>query len=357
MKLYAVILCGGRGERFWPRSRRNTPKQFAALLGRHSLLQQTSERVRGVCPVSRQVFVAPAELEKQVRTQVKPAKGRLLLEPQGKNTAPAIGLAAAWLQAESADATMLVLPSDHLVEDKAGFLASVRFAAELAQEHLLVTFGIPPSRPDTGYGYIQMGDRIRSGEGQTAHKVRGFREKPDPQTAAGYVSSGSFLWNSGMFVWRVDAIMDAFRRFLPELASELVKFSKAVGTKGESSALARVYRCAESISIDYAVMEKADNLAVVRAGFDWDDLGSWPALSRHLKPDAAGNTAQGLSFPYNSHDCVVSSDAGLVALLGVRDLVVVRAGDAVLVAHKDELGSLKLALKEMAEKKETAKYL
>lgn len=357
MKLYAVILCGGKGERFWPRSRRANPKQFASLVGRGSLLQQTVARIRQLCPPSRRLFVAPVELEKQVRKQVRPASGCLLLEPEGKNTAPAIGLAAAWLQAKSPDSTMVVLPADHLVRNRQAFLAAVKFAAELAQEHLLVTFGIPPDRPDTGYGYIEIGDKIRTSNGKSAYKVLGFKEKPDYQTATEYVSAGHFLWNSGMFVWRVDAIMDAFRRFMPELAASLTRLTKTVGSKKEQAVVRQMYRQTENISIDYAVMEKADNIAVVRADFDWDDVGSWLALTRHLKPDAAGNVAQGLACLHNSHDCVVSSDTGLVALLGVKDLVVVRAADAVFVAQKSELDSLKAMLGTMAKDSKLRKFL
>lgn len=357
MKVYAVILCGGRGERFWPKSRRAEPKQFIGLFGSRSLLQETSERVKELCPKPRQVFVAPEEFKDQVQKQVSPARGCLLLEPDGRNTAPAIGMAAAWLAARSADATMVVLPADHLVGKQKELLAALRFATELAAEHLLVTFGIPPARPDTGYGYIQAGEKIRSVGGQTAHRVLGFREKPDAETARRYVSAGSSLWNSGMFVWRVDAIMDAFRRFLPEFSTALARYARAVGTKQERAALRQAYRKAPSISIDHAVMEKAENIAVIRAGFEWDDLGSWLALARHSDVDQSGNVVQGQGFFLNTHDCLVSSDTGLVAALGVKDLVIVRSGDAVLVAHRDELDALKLMLKTMGQNSQTRKFL
>ncbi len=357
MKLYAVILCGGRGERFWPKSRQSRPKQFVNLVGRMSLLQATASRVKPLCPASRQLFVAPRVFEKQVREQVRPTKGCLLLEPEGRNTAPAIGLAAAWLSARAPEATMVILPADHMVGRQREFLAAVRFAAELAQEHLLVTFGISPTRPDTGYGYIHAGQQIRSRGEMAACKVLGFREKPDAETARRYVESGDFLWNSGMFVWRVDAIMDAFRRFLPEFSYELSRLAKVVGTPKERTAIERAYRVAPATSIDYAVMEKADNIAVVRAGFEWDDLGSWLALARLLKPDRTGNVVDGLAFLHNTHDCVVSADSGLVAALGVRDLVIAKFQDAVLVAHRDGLDGLKVMLREMAGQKNTRRFL
>ena len=347
MNLYAVILCGGRGERFWPKSRRALPKQFIALFGQQSLTQETSARVLPLCPPKRQLFVAPAEFEPVLRRQLGKA-ANLVFEPMGRNTAPAIGLAAEYLKHEDPDATMLVLPADHLIEDRVAFLKAVRLGARLAQDGLLVTFGIRPERPDTGYGYIELGSRI-TGKGRlTAHRVLGFKEKPSPARARAYLAAGNYVWNSGMFIWRVDAILDAFRRFMPEFYDELEKFGKAIGTRREKPALARLYRNAQSISIDYAVMEKADNVACVRGTFDWDDVGSWLALVRHAKPDPAGNVAHGLLVARDSTNCVVDSDAGIVAALGVKDLVIVRAGDAVLVADRKHLGRMKQLLAEIA---------
>ena len=220
--------------------------------------------------------------------------------------------------------------------------------AQLAQDGLRVTFGIRPERPDTGYGYIQLGSRM-SGKGRlTAHRVLGFREKPSPARARAYLAAGNYVWNSGMFIWRVDAILAAFREFMPEFYAGLETFGKAIGTRREKSVLDQLYRDAQSISIDYAVMEKADNVACVRGTFDWDDVGSWLALARHNKPDPAGNVAQGLLVARDSANCVVDSDAGIVAALGVKDLVIVRAGDAVLVAHRKHLGRMKQLLAEIA---------
>jgi mannose-1-phosphate guanylyltransferase len=347
MNLYAVILCGGRGERFWPKSRRSLPKQFIALFGRQSLTQETSARVLPLCPLKRQLFVAPAEFEPVLREQIG-ASAHLVFEPVGRNTAPAIGLAAEYLKHEDPDATMLVLPADHLIEDRPEFLKVVEMGRQLAQKGLLVTFGIRPERPDTGYGYIQLGSRI-AGKGRlTAHRVDAFKEKPSPVRARAYVAAGNYVWNSGMFIWRVDTILAAFRRYMPEFHAELEEFSKTIGTRREKPALARMYRGASPISIDYAVMEKADNVACVRGTFDWDDVGSWLALARHAKPDPAGNVAHGLLVARDSTNCVVDSDAGIVAALGVKNLVIVRAGDAVLVADRKHVGRMKQLLAEIA---------
>jgi mannose-1-phosphate guanylyltransferase len=253
-----------------------------------------------------------------------------------------------YLKHQDSDATMLVLPADHLIEDRPAFLDAVRMGARLAQDGLLVTFGIRPERPDTGYGYIQLGSRI-AGKGRlTAHRVLGFKEKPSPARARAYVAAGDYVWNSGMFIWRVDAILAAFLEFMPELYAELERFGKTIGTRREKHALVRLYRSAPSISIDYAVMEKADNVACVRGAFDWDDVGSWLALARHVKPDRLGNVVNGLLVSVDSSNCVIDSDSGIVAALGVKNLVIVRAGDAVLVADRKHLGKMKRLLAEIA---------
>jgi len=301
---------------------------------------ETSRRIRPLCPPKRQLFVAPAEFEPVLRRQLG-RSAQLVFEPLGRNTAPAIGLTAEYLKRQSPDAAMLILPADHLIENRVAFLQSVRLAARLAQQGLLVTFGIRPDRPDTGYGYIQLGNRI-AGKGRlSAYGVEAFKEKPSPARARAYLAAGNYVWNSGMFIWRVDAILAAFRKFMPEFHDELERFGSTIGTRQEKAALARLYRAAPSISIDYAVMEKADNVACVRGTFDWDDVGSWLALARHLKPDSAGNVANGLLVSRDAANCVVDSDSGIVAALGVSNLVIVRAGDAVLVADKNNLGDIK----------------
>jgi len=339
-ELYAVIMCGGKGERFWPKSRRKTPKQFIRLFGDLSLTRQTSDRMLKLCPLERQVFIAPVEYEAMMRRQVRTLKKNLVLEPVGRNTAPAIGVAAAYLAARDPDATMVVLPADHLITRHAQFLACVRLAAKLAQQGLLVTFGIPPSRPDIGYGYIKVGERLTR-KGTEAFRVLGFREKPDVRTARRYVGAGNYLWNSGMFVWRVDAILAALERCMPRFHRALLRLTDAIETSNEKRVLNRVYKDAPSISVDYAIMEKVGNIAAVKATFDWDDVGSWLALARHMKQDRAGNVVRGTCIGRDMKDCIVDTDSGLLAVLGCEGLVIVRSGDAVLVAHKDRLDGIK----------------
>ncbi len=356
MSLYAVILCGGRGERFWPKSRRCLPKQFLKLFGQQSLTEQTSQRVMPLCPVDRQLFVAPAEFSRLI-TGMGIVRRNLILEPIGRNTAPAIGLAAAYLLRRDPASTMLVLPADHLIRDQRRFLAAVRLAVRLAQQGLLLTFGIRPSRPETGYGYVHIGRRLAGRGMQTAHTVLGFREKPDLETARRYVAAKDYLWNSGMFVWRADTILEAFRRFLPEFHKRLQEFAGKIGRRSEKAELARLYQDAPSVSIDYAVMEKAENVAVVKAGFDWDDVGAWPALDRHMSHDHDGNIADGHVVFRDSQHCIVLADSGLVAVLGCSDLVVVRDRDVVLVTRKDATGAIKDLLADIRRRYGDDRYL
>ena len=348
MKTYAVILAGGRGERFWPQSRRNYPKQFLQLFGEHSLLQMTSRRIEPVCSLAFQRFVVDRNLGALLARQL-PLKARnFVYEPYGRNTAPAIALAAAYIAREGLDSTMIVLPADHLIKDEESFRDTVRFAVDVAQSEYLVTFGIKPARPDTNYGYIESGGSLLRKHRQEALEVKRFREKPSVRLAGSFLNRGNFLWNSGMFVWRTDAFLLAVQQFMPEFYKELMLFQERIGTAGESEGLDRLYARAEASSVDYAIMEKAENVAVVRAGFDWDDVGSWPALERHFPADANRNVAVGKLAVLDSGDCLTLADEGVIAVVGCEDLIVVRTKDAVLVCHKDRAGDIKKLLSLMA---------
>lgn len=357
MSLYAVLLCGGKGERFWPKSRTNLPKQFVALFGKKSLVKMTSERIRALCPFPRQLFVAHQRFAGLLIKELKVKPKNLLLELARKDTAPAIGLAAAVLSRRDPQGIMVVLPADHLISPRREFLRAVRVAVRGAENGNLVTFGVVPTRPETEYGYIHLGEEILCKGKISVHRVLAFKEKPNPNTAKAYFLSGKYLWNSGMFVWRVDVILEAFRRFMPDFYQPLISLSKGIGTPRERAAINRLYREAPTISIDYAVMEKADNVCVVKAPFIWDDVGSWLALKRHLPRDQSGNVIKGLWFGKETKDCILDSDEGVIATLGTTGLVIVRSGDAVLVAEKKMLYRLKALLAEMAEDRKGKKFL
>ncbi len=357
MGLYAVILCGGKGERFWPKSRTSLPKQFAILFGRKSLVRTTSERIRKLCPLNQQLFVAPQPLGKILLKEVAAKKKNILLEPARRDTAPAIGLTATVISRGDPQGIMVALPADHIIYPREKFLSAVRLAVAVARKGYLVTFGITPARPDTSYGYIHLGEKIYQKNDLTAYRVLAFKEKPDSETARKYLQNGSYLWNSGIFVWRVDVVLSAFQRYLPDFHAQLMKFSQTIGTVRKAAAIKQLYRQAPTISIDYAIMEKADNVAVVKAPFHWDDVGSWLALERYFPKDEQGNVVKGLWFGKETKGCIIFSEEGVITTLGVNNLVIVRSHDAVLVAEKGATSEIKKLLNEMAKHPKGKKFL
>lgn len=357
MELYATILAGGIGERFWPVSRRTFPKQFVPLFGKVSLIEQTRKRITRICPLNHQRYIIPYEMAKllQLQTDVKPQN--IIFEPYGKNTAPAIGLAAVYIYSVAPEAIMIVLPADHHIEPVNNFISSIRAACKIAQKGYFVTFGIPPNRPETGYGYIHIGDIIEKQGKITIHHAIEFKEKPSLDIALAYIQAKKFLWNSGMFVFKVSSILDGFKNYLPDFYYELQKFLRFIGTKKEKRMLEKLYRLAPTTSIDYAVMEKAKNIAVLKANFLWDDVGSWTALERHFPIQRGRNIILGENYGVDTKDSIIFSDEGIIASLGVENLVIVKSKDAVLVADKKRVGDLKALLKVIADSKSGMKFL
>jgi mannose-1-phosphate guanylyltransferase len=332
-ELYAVLLIGGKGERFWPMSTPDRPKQFLRIFSEKTMVEETLERISSLIPKTNIFYVLPTHLEGLLRQTVKGvARKNMVIEPEGRNTAPAIALAARALR-NKPDAVMAVLPADHLISPKKTFLADLKAAARLAQKGYLVTFGIPPDRPETGYGYIEVDRNEPLGQG---FKVKRFREKPDRRTAKRYLKSGNFFWNSGMFVWTVSSIIEAFGKHHPQIYKGLL-----VPSASSKAPTLRSYARLEATSIDYAVMEKAKNVAVVPARFRWDDVGSWSALERHLPKGLDKNTRIGKLIVLESEGCIAVAAQGEVALLGVRDLVIVKTKDVVLVCAKDRAADVK----------------
>lgn len=344
--LHALVMAGGSGTRFWPASRAARPKQFLPLVGGTPMIAATIDRLDGLCGPDR-VWVATSKRLGKPITKLLPAllPDRLILEPEARDTAPCIALAAARIAAIDPQATMLVLPADHVITPVDAFQAMLRAGAAIADDGAtLVTFGVPPTFPATGFGYVECGAEL-PGQPLPSYAVRRFREKPDRATAEGFLRSGGFLWNSGIFAWRVDAILQAMRAADPELGAA-ADAMVAAARKGDKAALQRAFLKAPKRSIDYAVMEKAAKVAVVRAPIRWDDVGSFPALAAIAAPDADGNVAvvaDGAShLPLQSSGNIVYADGPrTVALFGVRDLVVVAVDDAVLVCPKERAQDLK----------------
>ncbi|MFO0279386.1 MAG: mannose-1-phosphate guanylyltransferase [Planctomycetota bacterium] len=344
--LHAVVMAGGSGTRFWPASRAARPKQFLPHADGKPMCEATIDRLAGLCDADH-VWVATSKKLGKPITKLLPSlpKDRLVLEPEARDTAPCIALAAATIAAVDPEATMVVLPADHVIAPVDAFQGMLREGAAIAQDGAtLVTFGVPPTHAATGYGYVECGAPL-TGRSQPSFAVRSFSEKPDRATAEGFLKSGSFLWNSGIFVWRVDAILRAMRAADAELGAAADAMLAAARTK-EKAALQRAFLQAPKRSIDYAVMEKAPQVAVVRAPIRWDDVGSFPALGAIAPADADGNVA----VAANGADHVVLQSRGnvvyadgdrTVALFGVHDLVVVAVDDAVLVCPKDKAQDLK----------------
>jgi len=348
-----VILSGGSGTRLWPLSRQSRPKQFLALTGQHSLLQQTVERLRGLRDGAPPIMLGNSDQRFMVAEQlheigVHPAAQ--LLEPVARSTAPAIAVAALQVQKKDPGGILLVLPSDHVITGEDAFLTDVAAAARVALEGHLVTFGIKPLGPNTGYGYIERADALASDT--RAYRIKRFIEKPDLERARAYAASGSHYWNSGMFVFTARRFVEELQRLQPEV---LAAAREALAAATHDLDFIRLDKAAfersPSISIDYAVMEKTSAGAVIEAGFGWSDVGSWSTLWDIGNKDQAGNVVHGDTLVKGARDCFVWADGRLVVTLGVKDLMVVETDDAVLVAERARAEEVKDLVQALGEHK------
>ena len=352
-----VILSGGSGTRLWPVSRRAHPKPFMKLVDGESLAEKTFRRALGVAGTSPVLTVTSRDYYFYTRDLYEEIDGGehahpFLLEPIGRNTAPAIALAALYVQQTlGPEALILILPADHLIQDESLFQSAVSEARELAAQGRLVTFGIHPTHAETGYGYIRKGKRIGESGG---HEVAAFVEKPDENTAQSYVESGEYGWNSGMFCFSAGAYLKALSQFAPEIAEATrACWEEMDATQQPMEIPLDLFSQCPSNSIDYAVMEKASNCAVVGGDFGWSDIGSWKAMSELYESDEAGNRIQGKAVLVESRDCFVQGEDRLVAAVGVRDLVIVDTGDAVLVAHRDRAQDVKEVVNQLSDLKDS----
>ncbi len=344
--LYAVILAGGSGTRFWPLSRHLYPKQLLRIIGDETLIQQTMRRVLHSVPAEH-VYISTNPVQADsIRVQLGEWKKELgenfVIEPEARNTAPALALAASVLLKRDPEAIMLVLPADHVIKRDARFQAAVSLGADLADSGHLVTFGVKPIRPETGYGYIQpnLRKKLASRGTLTGHPVARFVEKPDAKTAAKYLKAGLY-WNSGIFVWRASVFLDEVTQHQPALARGI----KAMGTLLDESPtgdkLSKAYKALPSISVDYGVMERSSRAAMVPADFDWSDVGNWSSLEEVAPRDGSGNVVAGKVVDLDSHDSILYADRRLVATIGLSNMVVVDTPDATLVCPKDRSQDVK----------------
>lgn len=360
--LHTMIMAGGGGTRFWPRSRNVRPKQFLTFAGERSLLQGTLDRTAAVIPPERTWVVTGAAYVDETAAQLPEVpRGQIVGEPFRRDTAPCVGLGAALIAATDPDATIAVLPADHLIEPEREFQRALHAAEQFAAEFpdCLFTFGIRPTFASNGYGYIHRGAAVGERSGVPLFAVREFKEKPTAEVAEQFVASGEYDWNSGIFVWKAKTILSQLKASRPDINDACVRIANAWGTSDRAAVFGKEYEAIKGTSIDYAVMQDAGRaglVRVLRAPYTWDDVGSWLALERHNPQDAAGNTTQGRTLLLDSSGCVVSAEGDhLIATIGVSDLLIVQAGNATLVARKSDEARVKEIVERL--KKERGEYL
>lgn len=354
MIVVPVIMAGGIGERFWPLSRSSSPKQLLKLIRSRPMVEETLNRVAPLCTNGvKPLIITGRTIAGRMRKMISPKlEYDCIVEPVGKNTAPAILLAAGWIRHHYGEAVMCILSADHNIKPRSSFITSVRTAVAYArQSGSLVVFGIQPSRPECGYGYLHIEKTALHNTGSNLYRVKKFIEKPSPANAKRYVKQNSYLWNSGMFVWKTSVIINEFQKHLPEMFSLLAPVIKR---KFSQKSIDRFYFAAESESIDYGIMEKAREVVAVKGTFFWDDIGSWEALPRIHGKDVSGNTTIGKKvLEYECRETLVfnSSDAA-VTTIGIENLAVIVSGDAILIADRSKLPDLKKYLKQMKKSRQ-----
>ena len=335
---FAVIMAGGRGRRFWPVSRANKPKQLVKLAGGRTLLELTLERLAPLFDPERIIVVTQDRQVEETRKVLGCLKGvTVLAEPVGRNTAACIAYAATYIKAMHGDAVFAVLPADHFIAREDEFRGVLTAGMDfVAQRNALVTIGIRPDRPATGFGYIKRGRPAAEVGGLEFFEVSQFAEKPAADLAEKYIASGDYLWNSGIFIFKASTILGEIERFLPAMAAEFKACEPGMGTAQEAAGVAGCYSRVQDISIDFGVMEKTGSACVVPADIGWDDVGSWESFSRHMNKDADGNAVQGRHVSIGSRDCIIYSDSLTVATAGLEGITIVASKDAVLVIRREK---------------------
>ncbi|MBI3597176.1 MAG: mannose-1-phosphate guanylyltransferase/mannose-6-phosphate isomerase [Nitrospirae bacterium] len=356
--LYSVILAGGSGSRFWPLSRELYPKQLLKLIGDETMLQRTLRCAMKAASPDHIYVVTHRRQSDAVRMQatavISLPSDHILLEPQAKNTAAAVGLAAMALNRKDPEAVMVVMPADHVILKSSVFARAVRAASRLAKEGWLVTFGIKAVQPETGYGYIRRGRPISgrvSNRGPVAYQVSRFTEKPDRATAKRYLSDGRFYWNSGIFVWKASAILEAIRKLQPRLYRGLSSIEAAMGTPEEEKTIENVYDGLKTVSVDYGILERLHkNIAVLPVDMGWSDVGSWTAIEQISPTDSMGNVTVGNVIDLDSRNSILYADKRLVATIGLEDVVVVDTEDATLVCHKSRVQDVRKVVETLRQR-------
>ena len=347
--LYTLIMAGGSGTRFWPRSKAIRPKQYLNLFGVESLLESTIKRFSSFTSTEN-IYVVSGKSQAEVleqQTTMLP-KANLIYEPVGKNTLPCIGLAAMFAEKENPDGIMVVTPADHLIENDELFEKTVLAAVKIADERDgIVTIGISPTYPATGYGYVKTEKDITGSEKIKQFKVERFVEKPNESVASDYLKQGGYYWNSGLFVFKISVFLDAVQQFAPALYSDLRKIQAELGFPSFEETLDKIYRAVESISVDYGIMEHAKNIYLVEGNFVWNDLGSWESVYLTNEKDENGNAGSGEAVIIDSKNSYIYSETGLIALVGLDDVIVVQDGNTTLVCKRDKAEEIKKVVDQL----------
>lgn len=346
----AIIMAGGKGERFWPRSRKTLPKQFLSLTNDgKTLIQLTVDRLKTIVDIEDVFIVTNKEYKELVLSQIPNIpEENILLEPVARNTAPCIGLAAMHIKKKYEDAVMMVLPSDHLIKYNEFYIDTLREAIDIAEEdNNLITIGITPSYPEVGYGYINFERNSDNSRRNNIYKVNRFVEKPDLETAKEYLASGRYLWNSGMFVWKSSSILLNMRELLPDMYEGLEKIYQTIDNNNAEFVLKEEFEKMKSESIDYGIMEKANDIYTIPGSFGWDDVGSWLALERINKTNDDGNVVKGNAITIDTNKSIIQAQSKLIATIGIKDLIVIDTDDALLIVNKEYTQNIKKVIENL----------
>jgi len=340
MNLYAIIMAGGVGSRFWPRSKKKNPKQLLKIFGENTMIQDTVERIKELCP-KENILIVTNEAQRDGVSQQLPdiPSENIIVEPFGRNTAACIGLASIIIQERASNAVTFVLPADHVIKESEDFIKTLKTAANYAIENsALVTIGIHPTRPETGYGYIQIDEDSGTGD---VFKVLTFAEKPNYDTAVNFITSGDFFWNSGMFIWRTEIILNEIKQLMPDLYEGLIQIKDQLNSSDFLNNLSNIYGQLKSVSIDYGIMEKSENVFLVKGKFSWSDVGSWEAVYQLSKKDQEGNVKVGSIYTDMVLDSYIYSPDNFTAVIGVDNIIVINYKDALLICRRDKAQDVK----------------